>query len=402
MNTFTQPKGSTAIWVNLQTLARIYGIAQSAVGYLNKTDALTPYTILYEPATATAWEKGSAAGIPVSWTISGNTMSLVTSTGTYTLNKAVLTKQSELETAKGRITVLEESLDSDPDFAGTVATALENKQTKDATLTAISGKSAAGLASYMNLSEAVNGVVLPGVLNLNFTVTTAIASATVTADAAIVMENMTGKAYKIANISQVINLASLGLGGMDVGSVPTSGFVALYLMYNPTTQVSGVIAVNATSTIMPKVYGGSNAPSGFTCSCLLTIVPVASSVFAICLVHNDEVRVSRASTYSGTVGISSVGVAINLAAVPLNTKHAIVSAQGYSQGVNTGTTLILSPTSNPLLSGALVAAGQTGTDSITSIGVTNRIPVLENSRTIYRTVAGNTMVLTVQTLGYIL
>lgn len=53
-----------------------------------------------------------------------------------------------------------------------------------------------------------------------------------------------------------INLANVGLNGMDTGSIPTSGWLYTYAIYNPTTGVSGCIA--SLSTTSPTL------PSGFT------------------------------------------------------------------------------------------------------------------------------------------
>ena len=53
-----------------------------------------------------------------------------------------------------------------------------------------------------------------------------------------------------------INLATVGLNGMDTGSIPTSGWLYTYAIYNPTTNISGCIA--SLSTTSPTL------PSGFT------------------------------------------------------------------------------------------------------------------------------------------
>ncbi|NOK53488.1 phage tail protein [Burkholderia thailandensis] len=106
---------------------------------------------------------------------------------------------------------------------------------------------------------------------------TAGASATLTADEIIVESALGGAAYKLANFNKTINLATTGAGGMDTGSAPVSGYVALYAIYNPTTGASALLARNATSAVQPNVYGGANMPSGYTASALVSVWPTNGS-----------------------------------------------------------------------------------------------------------------------------
>ncbi|ALJ98704.1 hypothetical protein [Burkholderia thailandensis] len=113
--------------------------------------------------------------------------------------------------------------------------------------------------------------------NLSMSVGTAGASATLTADEIIVESALGGAAYKLANFNKTINLATTGAGGMDTGSAPVSGYVALYAIYNPTTGASALLARNATSAVQPNVYGGANMPSGYTASALVSVWPTNGS-----------------------------------------------------------------------------------------------------------------------------
>lgn len=105
--------------------------------------------------------------------------------------------------------------------------------------------------------------------NLAMSVTAASATATLTADEIIVETALGGVRYCLPSFSKTINLATTGAGGMDTGSAPTSGYVALYAIYNPTTGASALLARNATSAVQPNVYGGANMPSGYTASALV-------------------------------------------------------------------------------------------------------------------------------------
>lgn len=63
-----------------------------------------------------------------------------------------------------------------------------------------------------------------------------------------------GSGSAIVN-SGSINLATVGLNGIDTGSIPTSGWLYTYAVYNPITKVSGCIA--SLSNVSPTL------PSGF-------------------------------------------------------------------------------------------------------------------------------------------
>lgn len=87
---FTQPTGPVAKQVNKQAIARVNGIKQSEVGILNTLTPIDTYKILYDVDTQTSWFRGTASGTPTSWAVSGNTLTLVTSSGEYTLDLADL------------------------------------------------------------------------------------------------------------------------------------------------------------------------------------------------------------------------------------------------------------------------------------------------------------------------
>ncbi|MDM8357464.1 hypothetical protein [Pandoraea communis] len=107
--------------------------------------------------------------------------------------------------------------------------------------------------------------------------TTATSTVTFTADEVIVESALGGLRYCLASVNKTINLASVGAGGMDTGTAPTSGFVGLYLIYNPITSASALLGVNATSAAAPEVYGGANMPSGYTASALVALLPTNAS-----------------------------------------------------------------------------------------------------------------------------
>jgi len=113
--------------------------------------------------------------------------------------------------------------------------------------------------------------------NAKMSIPTASATATFTADELIVQTALGGRQYKLSNFNKTINLASVGAGGMDTGAAPVSGFVALYIIFNPETQASALLAVNATLATVSEVYSGVNMPAGFTASALVSVWRADSS-----------------------------------------------------------------------------------------------------------------------------
>lgn len=102
--------------------------------------------------------------------------------------------------------------------------------------------------NVMNVTTQVTGVIGQS-SNANMSVTTASVTAAFTADELIVGTALGGLQYRLGNFSKTINLATTGAGGMDTGTAPASGYIALYAIYNPTTAGCALLAVNSTSTL---------------------------------------------------------------------------------------------------------------------------------------------------------
>ncbi|KWN80898.1 phage tail protein [Burkholderia ubonensis] len=170
-------------------------------------------------------------------------------------------------------------------------------------------------------------------------VTAASATATLTADEIIVETALGGLRYCLASFNKTVNLATTGAGGMDTGSAPTSGYVALYAIYNPTTQTAALLATNATSVVAPNVYGGANMPSGYTASGLISVWPTNSSGQFIAGLQTDRVL----SCYSSSAGqalnssvTQSSPTALSIASlVPKNAKYVTGNLQMSSTAAST-------------------------------------------------------------------
>lgn len=176
----------------------------------------------------------------------------------------------------------------------------------------------AGLKS--NISSQLTGVV-GATINAAMSISAASASATFTADEVIVETALGGAQYRIGSFSKTINLATTGAGGMDTGTVPASGFVAIYAIYNPTTGVSALLAVNSTSGVSPEVYGGSNMPTGYTASALVSTWQISFSQFSIGVQRDRHVTTLSNQVFSATSSIPTTPTSLSLSSyIPPNAK----------------------------------------------------------------------------------
>lgn len=156
--------------------------------------------------------------------------------------------------------------------------------------------------------------------NLIMSVVTASASATITADELVVETGLGGMGYRLGAFNKTINLTTVGSGGMDTGTPPANGFVAIYAIYNPLTGASALLCTDVTSTTASEVYTGANMPGGFTASALVSIWRTRSSLFQIGFMDGREVSVVSEKVAATTVAITTTK-SINLASVvPVSAK----------------------------------------------------------------------------------
>ncbi|MEX3764450.1 phage tail protein [Paraburkholderia phenoliruptrix] len=165
------------------------------------------------------------------------------------------------------------------------------------------------------------GPVVGSARNVRMQLTAASANATLTADEVIVETALGGAPFRLSSINLSINLATTGAGGMDTGSAPASGYLAIYLIYNPTTNTQALLGFNATAAAAPNVYGGANMPPGYTASALVSVVPTNSSGQILALTQIDRcisrssVQVFTTTTTTQSQGVTSLSIA---SAVPKN------------------------------------------------------------------------------------
>lgn len=167
---------------------------------------------------------------------------------------------------------------------------------------------------------------------LKMSVATASATATVTADQIVVATALNGSRAIINTYSQTINLATTGAGGMDTGSAPASGYVALYAIYG--ASGTSIVATNATSSVAPTVYGGTNMPSGYTYSALISVRPT-NSIGQFTIGYQNDRFVSIGLTYVlNSSALPTSYTSLSLAgAIPLNATSIRGIMQVYYGGL---------------------------------------------------------------------
>ncbi|CFV26502.1 tail fiber protein [Yersinia enterocolitica] len=166
--------------------------------------------------------------------------------------------------------------------------------------------------------------------NAKMSIPSASATATFTADELIVQTALGGLQYKISGFSKTVNLATTGAGGMDTGTVPATGYVALYAIYNPASGATALLAVNATSAPAPEVYGGANMPAGYTASALVSVWGTSSGQFVVGHQIGRHVGIISNQLYSTAGSVLSYSGISLATAVPPNGKKAnmqIVASQ---------------------------------------------------------------------------
>ncbi|WP_236862145.1 hypothetical protein [Burkholderia pseudomallei] len=219
---------------------------------------------------------------------------------------------------------------------------------------------------YSVTAQRTSGGVVGAVRNASMIVSAASASATFTADEIIVESALGGAAYKLPNFSKAINLATTGAGGMDTGSAPTSGYVALYAIYNPTTGASALLAKNATSAVQPNVYGGANMPAGYTASALVSVWPTNGIGQLVAGVQIDrQVAIPALTVLSSSTTQASVTSLSISSAVPPNARKVsgTIGVSSTSSTPNTSLSLYAS-SAGVGIQGVNTSVGAAGGNSV--------------------------------------
>ncbi|CNI02232.1 hypothetical protein CBW53_22205 [Yersinia frederiksenii] len=197
-----------------------------------------------------------------------------------------------------------------------------------------------------NINSKVTQQQLTGVIgtarNVAMNVNLASATAALVADEIIVQTAIGGLQYKIPNFNKSINLATVGAGGMNAGSAPANGFVALYAIYNPSSTASALLAVNTTGSVAPEVCGVT-MPAGYTASALVSVWRTASSQFVVGQQLDRMVVIFPTTVATGSANITNQEVSLD-AAAPRNTKKAFIEGLVNATGSGNTTMRVASST----------------------------------------------------------
>lgn len=207
--------------------------------------------------------------------------------------------------------------------------------------------------------------VVGGTRNGKMVIATASATGTYTADEVAVKSVLGGVSWLMTSFNKTINLATTGAGGMDTGSPPTSGYVAVYAIYNPVASTSALLAVNLSfATPATEVYSGASMPSGYTASALLTILPIASSIFSVSTTLGRKVYTAYRAIITGSTAPTSLTSTNIATAVPFNANKVDMLVAALSTLQPASLVLITSPTTASVGSGTYAS-----TNSLASLGM---------------------------------
>ncbi|WP_145551764.1 phage tail protein [Yersinia mollaretii] len=211
--------------------------------------------------------------------------------------------------------------------------------------------------------------------NAKMSIPAASVAATFTADELIVQTGWGGRQYKLSGFSRAINLATMGSGGMDTGTAPTTGYVALYAIYNPTSGATALLAVNATSAPAQEVYGGAHMPAGYTASALVSVWGTSSGQFVVGHQIGRHIGIISNQLYStagSVLGYSGISLAT---AVPPNGKKANMQIVASQTTPNSVIQLYLASTAEGV--GAIYVNASANSSSATTTSTNSGYAVLD-------------------------
>jgi hypothetical protein len=245
------------------------------------------------------------------------------------------------------------------------------------------------IVSFVNSINLLDIPVSGSASNVKAGLSTAGTTVAFTADNVVVGTALNGTQYTLTSFSQSFNSSTTGAGGMDTGTLPTSGYVAIYAIFNPATPATSILGTNAASSA-PTIYAGANMPAGYTASALLGIWPTnATPAMVPGYVRNRNFQyqtqaiVLNAST-TAHASLTSLSISSGVPTSAINASFLSQFAGNGSQA-QTGYSSFLSSdsTASPFfISGLMVAA--IAVNYATNIGPID----LVTSQTIWYTAVG--------------
>lgn len=173
-----------------------------------------------------------------------------------------------------------------------------------------------------------------------------------------------GVGHIVSGISGLtFNPANVGVGGMDTGTAPASGYVAVYVIYNPTTETAALLGQAEVNPIQPSTYTGANMPGGYTLSALCSILPTTSGSALVAATQRGRTVTVPAVVVLSTSTLQPVYAAIPVSvAIPLSACR--VAGYGTIGNSTVGATTVLhiassaTPTGENQIASAAAHAGR--------------------------------------------
>ena len=221
---------------------------------------------------------------------------------------------------------------------------------------------------------AASGPVIGAVRNGRINLGSASTTLNYTATEVVLKNSIGGNPRLVSNFSGNINISGTGVNGMDTGAAPVTGDVALYIIYNPTSNTLGLLGVNSTTVKATEVYTGGNMPSGFTSSALVAVLKTnASSQFRACFLRDRWVDISTTLILNTTVTNTSPTAIVFNNTVPLNAT-AVSASLGIAATVS-GATVIANL--RPYSGSSVVGVRElSATSSASGAGVSGEVGII--------------------------
>ncbi len=183
--------------------------------------------------------------------------------------------------------------------------------------------------------------------NLSATLLTAGTSLTYTADNLIVKTALNGLTYCIPSLNAKILSTATGAGGISSSStMPASGFLAIYAIYNPTTATAALLGVNATSAKAPEICAAT-MPADYTASALIGVWPTTSdSYFNIADQAGRVVTTGRSAVINTSTSASSLTAVSLASAAPINAKFGFGDYSATAAATSSNVTQALAATAS--------------------------------------------------------
>lgn len=243
----------------------------------------------------------------------------------------------------------------------------------------------ASTGAWAPLSSLLSNGIAGDSSKIRSSIPLASSTANFTADQVVVSESLSGRSYRLNGINKVINLGTVGVGGMDAGSPPVNGYVAVYLIYNANGDVN-LLATNATAVVCPTVYAGANMPSGYIASALIGVWPTnAGAQFRPGIQLGRRVYIVPVQSIVTTVqkpDLTSVSISN---AVPPNAISYFGAAQIASTSPGAITQALLAATASGI--GQVYVLGSSPSGNNASGSPTGEVPIMTPQTTFYSVTA---------------